>query len=150
MGSLGTPGVNRKGVSPKRSAGQIIVNANGPNGQKRGSDGQRAKSSGQKQSQPNYNTGPQPYQTQNSQSFGMVANDLFYNNASSAAPASGAPNANSKHTRNQAASDVLHAAQQIPSHMNTKIPIRVGGKKNGPAGSMISQNNLMNLNTNTH
>lgn len=35
---IGTPGVNRRGISPKRSAGQIMVNTNS-HGSKRGSDG---------------------------------------------------------------------------------------------------------------
>ena len=58
------------------------------------------------------------------------------------APASGVVNSQNqiptKHTRNQAAADVIQAANSMPTHMNGKIPIRTGSKKNGPSSSIMN------------
>jgi hypothetical protein len=84
----------------------------------------------------------------------MAANEIFYNHASSAAPASGVVTSQNqqiptKHSRNQAAADVIQAANSMPSHVNSKIPVRQGGsKKNGPSSSIMNQNNLMQFNSN--
>ena len=76
------------------------------------------------------------------QPFGIATNEIFYNHASSAAPASGVVNSQNqiptKHTRNQAAADVIQAANSMPTHMNGKIPIRTGSKKNGPSSSIMN------------